>query len=63
MFIIVGVITRAISVATDTAVLGFTLWKTAYIFKQRKAIRSGSKLTTMLVYDGNKIYLSGFIVG
>ena len=49
----VGVTTRAISVAADIAVLGFTLWKTFYIFKIDEETRETMKFTTTLAYTGN----------
>ncbi|KAK7688733.1 hypothetical protein QCA50_008272 [Cerrena zonata] len=49
----IGVITRAISVATDAVVLGLTLWKTIYIFREKAEVRASSKLTTRLAYGGS----------
>ncbi|KAK7688710.1 hypothetical protein QCA50_008248 [Cerrena zonata] len=48
-----GVITRAISVTADAVVLGLTLWKTIYIFREGAEVRVGSKLTTRLAYGGS----------
>lgn len=56
MFLIAGVIIRAISVAADGVVLGLTLWKTVYIFKEKKNVRDSSKLTTILAYNGMFLY-------
>lgn len=53
IIIIVGVITRAVSVTTDAVVLGITLWKTFYIFQIDREARSTTKLTTALAYNGN----------
>ena len=47
-----GVITRAISVAADTTILGVTLWKTFYIFRMDKNARGATKLTKTLAYNG-----------
>ena len=52
IIIIVGVITRAVSVTTDAVVLGITLWKTFYIFRIDREARSTTKLTTALAYNG-----------
>ena len=48
----VGVIARAISVATDIAVLGFTLKKTAYVFRLNPEVKSFSQLSAALAYNG-----------
>ncbi|KAK7693026.1 hypothetical protein QCA50_002591 [Cerrena zonata] len=48
-----AVITRTISVTADAVVLGLTLWKTIYIFREREEVRAGSKLTTRLAYGGS----------
>ena len=47
--ILVPVITRAVSVAADAAVLGITLWKSFYILKVEQ---SRSSLTATLAYNG-----------
>ena len=47
-----GVITRAISVAADTTILGITLWKTFYIFRMDKDARGATRLTKTLAYNG-----------
>lgn len=50
--LIVGEITRAISIAGDAAVLGFTLWRTIYIFREDAEVRANNQLTTALLYNG-----------
>ncbi|KAK7688790.1 hypothetical protein QCA50_008330 [Cerrena zonata] len=50
---IVGVITRAIYVAANAAVLVLTLWKTLYIFKMDQEVRANSKLTSALLLNGS----------
>ncbi|KAK7688703.1 hypothetical protein QCA50_008241 [Cerrena zonata] len=53
VFVLRGVITRAISVVADAVVLGLTLWKTIYIFREKAELRAHSKLTTRLAYGGS----------
>lgn len=57
MIFIVGVITRSISMAADAVVLGLTLWKTIYIFREDAEVRANSKLTTTLAHGGNAVYM------
>lgn len=57
-----AVITRTISVTADAVVLGLTLWKTIYIFREREEVRAGSKLTTRLAYGGNIVNIDDFIL-
>ena len=47
--ILVPVITRAVSVAADAAVLGITLWKSFYIFRVEQG---RDNLTATLAYNG-----------
>lgn len=61
MIFTVGVITRAISVTADAMVLGLTLWKTIYIFKEKAEVRASSKLTTTLAYGGNVLNINCFL--
>ena len=56
----VGIITRVISVATDIAVLAFTLQKTAYIFKLNQELKALSKLTVSLAYNGTMTLMTSF---
>ena len=53
MVVEVGVITRAVSMATDAAVVGFTLWRVYYIFGADEDVRAMSRITTTLAYNGN----------
>ncbi|KAK7690786.1 hypothetical protein QCA50_005886 [Cerrena zonata] len=50
---LMGVIIRTVFVAADALVLGLTLWKTIYIFKEDAQVRANSKLTTTLAYGGS----------
>lgn len=52
---LVGVITRAISVAADASVLGITLWKTFYVFGLNNEARAAAKITSILAYNGNPV--------
>ena len=52
MLLLVGVITRAVSVAADAAVLVVTLQKTFHIFKMDGDVRSSSKVMSTLAYNG-----------
>ncbi|KAK7688652.1 hypothetical protein QCA50_008190 [Cerrena zonata] len=52
-YIYMGEITRAISIAGDAAVLGFTLWRTIYIFREDAEVRANNRLTTALLYNGS----------
>lgn len=58
MMNVVGIITRVISVAADATVLGFTLWKTFYVFKMNKQTRNTAKITYTLAYNGDYSRLS-----
>ena len=50
---LVGVATRAVSVVTDTVVLGVTFWNTFYILRMDNTVRSTANLTEKLAYNGN----------
>ena len=60
--VIGGVITRSISVTVDAIVLGYTLWKTFYIFQIDREARSTTKLTTALAYNGNTQLLCNILL-
>ena len=49
---IVGVVTRAISVVADIAVLGFTLWKTIHVWRMDEENRATARLATTLAHNG-----------
>ena len=48
----VPLITRAISVTSDAAILGITLWKTFHIFKVDKDAQAATSITTKIAYNG-----------
>ena len=50
--VIVGVITRVISVIADATVLGVTFWNTFHVVNANKEARATSKLTTTLTLNG-----------
>ena len=50
---LVGVATRAVSVVTDTVVLGVTFWNTFYILRMDNTVRSTANLTEKLAHNGN----------
>ena len=50
--VLVGVITRAISMISDATVLGITVWKTFYLFRMDTEVRENKNLTATLVYNG-----------
>lgn len=54
---LVGVITRAIAIAADLAVLGLILWRTVHIFKADEQVRANNKLTTTIAYSGMNSHL------
>ena len=58
MLLLVGVITRAVSVAADAAVLAVTLQKTFHIFKMDGDVRSSSKVMSTLAYNGKPFVLN-----
>lgn len=45
----------------DAVVLGLTLWKTIYIFREKAEVRSSSKLTARLAYGGKIVNINSFI--
>ncbi|KAK7678030.1 hypothetical protein QCA50_018971 [Cerrena zonata] len=49
---LVGVITRAIALASDVLILGLTLHSSWYIFKANETVRAQSKLLSTLVENG-----------
>ena len=53
MEIAVGETARAISMATNAAAFGLTLWRSIYIFRIDPRLRADNTLTTKLVYSGN----------
>lgn len=50
---IVAVITRAISTTADAVILGLTLWRTFYIFRETREDRANHTLITLLTYHSN----------
>ena len=47
-----GVITRAVAVASDAVVLGLTIWKNMHVLREYRGVRETASLTIKLIQTG-----------